>query len=137
MKKIYVAAVFLLGSNICFAQQITLVCKGWAPYYKNFADWPLNERTNDDNFVINLDLKKRESKYNTQIGEIISELNVDERFYSGKKSLSIEAGGKIVTGVNLSIDRLTGSAYLSYDFHGEKNGKVLFSGDCAPGKPLF
>lgn len=136
MKNIVAVILLGLGSQMCAAEQVTLVCKGWQPIYKNFADWPLNELSDTDSFVIDLDTKKKTAKYNTQIGDVSTDIKIDDKFYSGKSVIDVQAGGERVTAVNLSMQRMTGSTYISYDFAG-RQGKVLFSGTCAPGKPLF
>lgn len=82
-------------------------------------------------------MAKRVAKYSTQLGEINTKFADKDNFYSGRTDFSDQALGKFVTSINLSINRMTGGTYIAYEFLGEKDGKVAFTGTCAPGKPLF
>lgn len=137
MKRFLLAAAFVTLSSSAFAQQVTLVCKGWGPIYKTFDGWPMNEKSEDDSLIIELDMSKRVAKYRTQLGQMSTKFEEKDNFYWGSTNVNAEVFGKFVSLVNLSINRMTGSTYIAYQFAREGDGKVAFTGTCAPGKPLF
>ena len=137
MKKTPLIMVVLLAPGAVFAQELTLVCKGWEPYYQNFGNAPVNPSSENDDFVIDLDLKKRTATYATQIGKIVTPIKDEGRSYVGTSTVGIEAGGKHVSAIGFAANRMTGVTHVTYHFREAGEMKVLFSGKCVQGKPLF
>ncbi|MGZ4819357.1 MAG: hypothetical protein ACXVZJ_12065 [Terriglobales bacterium] len=137
MKKLiaFVSAVML--SSPCFAETITLICKGWVPFYTSFEAKPANPPSEDEPFTIKLDTSKHLASYETQLGEVSTSFKEKTDYYFGGTNLEPLVGGKKVS-VSLSINRLNGSTDIFYTLdNNSKDMRVAFSGKCAPGKPLF
>lgn len=136
MKRYVLAVVAAAFSTICTAQEITLVCKGWEPIYKRFEDGAINQGVTDNTFLVKLDSRKKTAAFRTQIGEIVTDLLIQDAWYSGTSAIGSSFFGKFIANVNLSVNRMTGETIISYTFP-DKSGNVIFDGTCAPGKALF
>lgn len=137
MKRILWTVAASLACNGALAQELTLVCKGWEPYYQNFANAPVNPSSDNNDFVIDLDLKKRTATYATQIGKMVTPIKDENREYVGTSIVGVEAGGKHISSIGFTANRMTGATNVTYHFREAGEMKVLFSGKCAQGKPLF
>lgn len=142
MKKLLVCTAIAMLGQQSLAQstgKLQLVCTGWVPVYLDFDRGAENRAKGDeaDKVVVEIDKSKRAIRFASQAGPVTALLSETEQFYSGSDPEKRRALGKTISAINVSINRLTGDGYASYQFEGESGGKVIFSGKCAPGKPLF
>lgn len=142
MKRLLVAALFAgLGSQ-AVAQgngKIHLICIGWTPIYRAFDRGAENPTrgTENDSMVMELDKAARTIKLTTQAGPTMSPLEENDQFYWSTVQINRPVLDKVVSHISISINRMTGAGHVSYHFAGETDGKVAFTGKCAPGKAMF
>lgn len=138
MKKFLAAIGLTCLSATSFAEQITLVCRGWHPLYQSFDEKPLNPFSQDEAFVIKLDTQKKVALYDTPAGEISTDFKERQDSYDGRKVVAWKMGNHQISRFDLNINRLDGSTLISYVLNNnDKDRRVLFTGTCAPGKQLF